>query len=79
MNLEKIDHLISQNNPIPTMQCQSCEGTIFRVDTWFECPDCGCKSTEFGGVFPYLSLNGESYSNPEYKKACEESLNYLSN
>lgn len=74
---QKIDILISQNKPIPITQCQGCMGTIFRVGGWFQCPDCGGKTTGYGGYFPFMSMDGEKYRDDEYKNQCEESLLFL--
>ncbi len=44
--------------PIPVQRCGYCEGTIYRKDHWFQCPTCGCLSTEWGGMFP-ITPSGE--------------------
>ena len=58
--------------PVPVMPCQTCGGTIWRQDKWFQCPDCGEKSTEWGGHFPALLFCGEKVGPaPEFKAAVD--------
>ncbi len=38
---------------VRSQRCDSCGETIWRQDTWFQCPDCFALSTAYGGLFTH--------------------------
>lgn len=76
--LEKINELEARNLPLPIQQCGNCGDTIYRLENWFQCPKCGAKSTQYGGLFPNISLNRELVSaSKEWVELCKQSKDFF--
>lgn len=77
--LRSIDSLIAQNLPLPSSRCNNCgNGTIYVLNQRFQCPECGARSTQYGGIFPNISIKGEALEcDPEWKSLCERSKSEL--
>ena len=73
--MDKINFLIANNRPIPVSHCNNCHGTIYKLNHWYECPNCGSTSTQYGGC--YSSMTGES--SHEWVDKCNQSKDYLNN
>ena len=62
--------------PIPIKECDSCDGTIFRRGVWFQCPDCGAMSTQYGGCYPWIPFPGDKSKEwdkeGEWAKLCKQ-------
>jgi len=61
-----LDRALRLNNenpqsPLPIERCDNCNGTIWRQDNLFQCPDCGTLSTAFGGTFSGLSKPSKDF------------------
>lgn len=69
--LNKIRLLEEKGLPLPIEQCQYCKKTIYRDDNWYQCPDCGTRTTANGGYFP--PIEGYSGVSIEFKNKCEQS------
>lgn len=65
--------------PFKLQQCDCCGKTIWKFnDFHMQCPSCGATTTNYGGIFPYLSPYGGKWiitedmkkivleSNPDY-------------
>ncbi len=54
MQLIEACQILEQHGlPTPNQQCGNCHNTIYRQGDWFQCPDCGALSTQFGGLFTH--------------------------
>lgn len=76
--LEKINELEARNLPLPIQQCGNCGDTIYRLENWFQCPKCGAKSTQYGGLFKHRSETGVDWgASKEWVELCKQSKDFL--
>lgn len=60
------------DNPVPVKPCQNCGRVIWRQGSWFQCPDCGCLSTTYGGYYANLGKDGKELgAMPEFRDAVD--------
>jgi uncharacterized Zn finger protein (UPF0148 family) len=64
--------LEQQGLPIPSQQCDNCLKTIYRKDHRFQCPDCGARSTQYGGLFTHAGKASQ-----EWIDACAEAQKFI--
>lgn len=50
--------LLTGNEPQEISDCIGCGGKIWRLGNYYQCPDCGGRSSEFGGFFPAITPDG---------------------
>lgn len=69
--LEVCKHLESKGLPIPVCTCEACGKTMWKEGHWFQCPDCGALSTQYGGTFTHCKASDE------WKKSCATAKEYI--
>ena len=78
-NINKITYLMSNNLPIPIMSCNNCKGIVYKLDEWYECPNCGSSCTQYStGYIDKYSHELEA-RRVEWVDKCNQSKAYLSN
>lgn len=66
--------LEAEGLPIPAQQCDNCGETIWRWGTWFQCPNCGAQTTEYGGLFTHNQASEEWRANCAKAQARRDEL-----
>lgn len=66
MEFDLLLRMSEEGKAVPLTKCGCCGGTIWKYNYYQQCPDCGCQTTPYGGMFPYIPMKkGDKFSPPK--------------